>query len=45
MKMARNSMAAEVDVTQEEMEAYRMKKDRGADPMDKISSDEILDYK
>jgi pre-mRNA-processing factor SLU7 len=40
-----NSMAAEVDVTQEEMEAYRMKKDRGADPMGKISSDEILDYK
>jgi pre-mRNA-processing factor SLU7 len=40
-----NSMAAEVDVTQEEMEAYRMKKDRGADPMSKISSDEILDYK
>jgi pre-mRNA-processing factor SLU7 len=40
-----NSNTAEVDVTQEEMEAYRMKKDRGADPMAKISSDEVLNYK
>lgn len=41
-----NSMNAQVDVTEEEMEAYRMRKDRGADPMAKLaSSDEILDYK
>jgi pre-mRNA-processing factor SLU7 len=41
-----NSLKAEVDVTEEEMEAYRLRKDRGADPMAKLaSSDEILDYK
>ena len=40
-----NSMSAEVDVTAEEMEAYRMKKGRGDDPMAKLGSDELLDYK
>jgi pre-mRNA-processing factor SLU7 len=41
-----NSLKAEVDVTEEEMEAYRLRKDRGADRMAKLaSSDEVLDYK
>jgi hypothetical protein len=39
-------LKAEVDVTEEEMEAYRLRKDRGADRMAKLaSSDEVLDYK
>jgi pre-mRNA-processing factor SLU7 len=40
-----NSMNAEVDVTAEEMEAYRLRKDNTSDPMAKIGSDEVLDYK
>eukprot|EP00529_Nitzschia_sp_RCC80_P015538 CAMPEP_0113441706 /NCGR_PEP_ID=MMETSP0014_2-20120614/1222_1 /TAXON_ID=2857 /ORGANISM="Nitzschia sp." /LENGTH=694 /DNA_ID=CAMNT_0000332561 /DNA_START=23 /DNA_END=2107 /DNA_ORIENTATION=- /assembly_acc=CAM_ASM_000159 len=40
-----NSMAAEVDVTDAEMEAYRLRKERSSDPMNKIGSDEILDYR
>lgn len=40
-----NSMNAEVDVTEEEMEAYRLRKEVSSDPMAKISSDEILEYK
>ena len=41
-----NSMNSEVDVTQEEMEAYRMRKDREMDPMAKLAeSGELLDYK
>ncbi len=40
-----NSMNAETEVTQEEMEAYRMRKDVRSDPMAKLSSDEILEYK
>lgn len=40
-----NSVNAEVDVTEEEMEAYRLRKERSADPMAKISSDELLEYK
>ncbi len=40
-----NSMNAETDVTEEEMEAYRMRKEMRSDPMAKISSDEILEYK
>eukprot|EP00536_Pseudo-nitzschia_multiseries_P009741 jgi/Psemu1/201549/e_gw1.281.66.1 len=40
-----NSMNAEADVTEEEMEAYRLKKEVRSDPMAKISSDELLDYK
>lgn len=39
-----NSMHAEVDVTEAEMEAYRLRKERGDDPMAKVSSDELLDY-
>ena len=40
-----NSMNAETEVTEEEMEAYRMRKGNRSDPMDKIASDEILEYK
>ena len=41
-----NSMNATNDITEEEMEAYRLKKDRGDDPMTKLaSSGEILEYK
>jgi len=40
-----HSVNAQVDVTEEEMEAYRMKKDRTDDPMAKLSSEEVLDYK
>jgi len=40
-----NSLDSEADVTAEEMEAYRMRKGRGDDPMAKISSDKLLDYK
>ena len=40
-----NSMNAETEVTEEEMEAYRMRKEISSDPMAKITSDEILDYK
>jgi hypothetical protein len=40
-----HSLNAEVDVTEEDMEAYRIQKDRSLDPMAKISSDEVLDYK
>ncbi|KAL3907397.1 MAG: hypothetical protein SGARI_003556, partial [Bacillariaceae sp.] len=40
-----NSMNSENDVTEEEMEAYRLRKERGADPMANIGSDEVLDYK
>jgi pre-mRNA-processing factor SLU7 len=39
-----NSVDAEVDVTEEQMEAYRMRKGRASDPMAKIRSDELLDY-
>eukprot|EP00934_Nitzschia_sp_Nitz4_P006300 Nitzschia sp. Nitz4//scaffold133_size116822//22229//24157//NITZ4_003796-RA/size116822-processed-gene-0.103-mRNA-1//1//CDS//3329535363//6290//frame0 len=40
-----NSMNAQVDVTDAEMEAYRLRKERGDDPMAKIGNDELLDYK
>ena len=40
-----NSMNSENDVTEEEMEAYRLRKERSADPMANIGSDEVLDYK
>jgi pre-mRNA-processing factor SLU7 len=40
-----NSMDATVDVTEEEMEAYRLRKGRGSDPMADIATDEILEYK
>ena len=39
-----NSVDAEVDVTEEQMEAYRLRKELKSDPMAKISSDELLDY-
>jgi pre-mRNA-processing factor SLU7 len=39
-----NSMNAEVDVTEEDMEAYRLRKERTSDPMAKISTEELLDY-
>ena len=39
------SMGAEVKVSLEEMEAYRIKKNRGEDDMSKIGSDELLEYK
>lgn len=40
-----NSLSADVDVTEEDMEAYRMRKERGAnDPMANLG-DELLDYK
>jgi pre-mRNA-processing factor SLU7 len=37
--------SSELDVTEEEMEAYRLRKERGADPMAKLNSEELLDYK
>eukprot|EP00551_Chaetoceros_affinis_P004233 CAMPEP_0203663270 /NCGR_PEP_ID=MMETSP0090-20130426/914_1 /ASSEMBLY_ACC=CAM_ASM_001088 /TAXON_ID=426623 /ORGANISM="Chaetoceros affinis, Strain CCMP159" /LENGTH=617 /DNA_ID=CAMNT_0050526155 /DNA_START=241 /DNA_END=2094 /DNA_ORIENTATION=+ len=41
-----NSVDAEVDVTAEEMEAYRLKKERADDPLAKLAeSEEILEYK
>ena len=40
-----NSLNTEVAVTEEEMEAYRLRKDRGDDPMAQISSEKLLDYK
>ena len=40
-----NSVSTEIDVTEEEMEAYRLKKENTADPMAKFGADELLDYK
>jgi len=40
-----NSMNNETEVTEEDMEAYRLQKEISSDPMAKISSDEILEYK
>lgn len=40
-----NSVGTEVDITAEEMEAYRLKKDRTDDPMAQFGSEEILAYK
>lgn len=40
-----NSVDSSVDVTDAEMEAYRLRKERRADPMAKINSEELLDYK
>ena len=40
-----NSLHAEVDVTEEDMEAYRLSKGRGVeDPMEKLGEEELLDY-
>ena len=41
-----NSLNTEVDVTEEDLEAYRLMKGRGVeDPMAKLGEDELLDYK
>ena len=41
-----NSVGAAIDVTEEEMEAYRLRKDRGtADPMANLGGNQLLDYK
>jgi len=41
-----NSVGAIIDVTEEEMEAYRIRKDRGmADPMTNLEGDKLLEYK
>ena len=41
-----NSSSVEVDVTEEDMEAYRLSKGRGAeDPMVNMDDEELLDYK
>lgn len=41
-----NSVTADVDVTTEEMEAYRMKRQRADDPLSKLAdTEEILEYK
>lgn len=40
-----HSMNAEVDVTEEDMEAYRLSKGQKSDPMNNIGSDKLLDYK
>jgi pre-mRNA-processing factor SLU7 len=40
-----HSMNAEVDVTEEDMEAYRLQKGQKSDPMANIGSDKLLDYK
>lgn len=39
-----NSVDSQVDVTEEEMEAYRLRKERSSDPMAKLGSDDVLDY-
>mmetsp|Transcript_17393 Transcript_17393/g.26391 ORF Transcript_17393/g.26391 Transcript_17393/m.26391 type:complete len:634 (-) Transcript_17393:2380-4281(-) len=40
-----NSLSADVDVTEEDMEAYRLRKERRNDPMEKIGNDALLEYK
>jgi pre-mRNA-processing factor SLU7 len=40
-----HSMAADVNLSQEDMEAYRLTKDRKSDPMANVGSDELLEYK
>jgi pre-mRNA-processing factor SLU7 len=39
-----HSTKAEVDVTEEDMEAYRLQKGQKSDPMNNIGSDKLLDY-
>lgn len=39
-----NSTNANVDITEEEMEAYRLRKERREDPMSKLGADEIINY-
>lgn len=40
-----NSMHGDVDMTEEDMEAYRLRKDRGSDPMANVGGDDLLEYK
>jgi len=41
-----NSVDADIDVTAEEMEAYRLKKERSDDPLTKLAdTEELLEYK
>mmetsp|Transcript_20996 Transcript_20996/g.31106 ORF Transcript_20996/g.31106 Transcript_20996/m.31106 type:complete len:632 (-) Transcript_20996:2541-4436(-) len=40
-----NSLSADVDITEEDMEAYRLRKGSRNDPMAKIASDALLEYK
>lgn len=40
-----NSMTSEVDVSEAEMEAYRLRKERSADPMNNLGSEEVLEYR
>ncbi|GAX12620.1 pre-mRNA-processing factor SLU7 [Fistulifera solaris] len=40
-----NSMNAEVDISEEDMEAYRLTKEQKNDPMANIGTDELLDYR
>ena len=40
-----HSMNVEDNLTEEDMEAYRLKKERSSDPMSKLGTDEVLDYK
>lgn len=39
-----NSLGSSNDVTEEDMEAYRLKKERSDDPMLKLSGEELLEY-
>jgi pre-mRNA-processing factor SLU7 len=40
-----HSMNVNDKLTEEDMEAYRLKKGRSSDPMAKLGDDEVLDYK
>ena len=40
-----HSLNVEENMTEEEMEAYRLMKERSSDPMAKLGADEVLDYK
>jgi pre-mRNA-processing factor SLU7 len=40
-----HSMNAEVKITEEDMEAYRLQKEQKSDPMANLGSEELLDYK
>ena len=40
-----NSVDADVDVSAEDMEAWRLTRGRSDDPMNKITSEELIDYK
>lgn len=44
-KRKHNSVDADVDVSAEDMEAWRLARGRSDDPMNKITSEELIDYK